>query len=119
MMMMRGRHVRCGIDLGGEGAEGEEEAEHELLVLLGVQGVERAVPLAIQQAHPAPVEDVQHVRVVPGQPRRRSRRRRRRWGDLRHRRPSKELHRWSARALSAPSALSLLPEAAAADLGTS
>lgn len=81
------------IHLGGEGAEGEEEAEHEFLVLLSIKGVERAVPLPVQQARPAPVEDIQHVPVVTRQARCRPRWRSRRWGDLRRRRPSEELHR--------------------------
>lgn len=50
--------VPCRIHFGGEGAEGEEEAEHELVVLVGVEGAEGAVPLPVEEARAGAVEHV-------------------------------------------------------------
>jgi hypothetical protein len=87
-------NLRGGVDLGGEGSEGVEEAEHELVVLRGVERAERAVPLAVQEADAVAVEDVEHLRVGA---RARAGRRRRRRGDIRRdggqRRAAEELHR--------------------------
>ena len=65
---------RGGVHLGGEGLEGEEEPEHQLVILLLVQGVERPIPLAVEQADAVAVEYVHHVPVVPRRRRRRQRR---------------------------------------------
>lgn len=54
------------------------------MVLLGVEGAERPIPLPVEQADAVPVEHVHHVRVVRGR-----RRHRRRRADLR---PAEELH---------------------------
>lgn len=86
--------VRGWVDLGGEGAKGEEESEHELVVLGGVERAERAVPLAVEQADAVAVEDVEDLRAGA---RARAGGRRRGWGrlrrDRRQRRAAEELHR--------------------------
>lgn len=80
------------IHLGGEGSKREEEPKHQLLILSCIEGAKRAMPLAVEQAHAIPIEDVQHVGVVPRQPRQRPRWRRRSRTRLHRRRSPKELH---------------------------
>lgn len=54
----RRRSVPNGIHFGSEGLEREEEAEHELLVLLLAERCVRPHPYVVVQAHPVPIEDV-------------------------------------------------------------
>ena len=83
-MVKKKKRVRGGVHFGGEGLEREEETEHEFVVLVGIEGSERPIPLSVEQANAVPVEYVHHVRVVPAR-----RRHRRRRADLRS---PEELH---------------------------
>lgn len=56
------------------------------MILIGIEGTKRAIPLPVKQTNAVPVEYIHHVRIVA-----RCRRHRRRWTDLR---TSKELHFW-------------------------
>lgn len=47
-----------GIHFGSEGLEREQEAEHELLVLLLAERRVRPQPHMVMQANPIPIEDV-------------------------------------------------------------
>lgn len=88
------------IHLGSEGSEGEEESEHELLVLAGIERAEGSVPLAVEKADAVAVEDVEHVGVVPGVASGRPGRRRRGQADVNHRGTTEKLHRRRSRDLS-------------------
>ena len=90
--MGKGEGAPRRIHLGGEGSKGEEEAKHELLILSCIEGAKGTMPFAVEQAHTVPIEDVQHVGVVPRQPRQRPRRRRRSRTHLHDRRSPEELH---------------------------
>lgn len=61
----RERERPGGIHFGSKGFEGEKETEHELVILLGIEIVERAIPLPVKQAHSIPIEYVDHVGNVP------------------------------------------------------
>jgi hypothetical protein len=55
----------CGIHLGSQGFEREEQTKHELVVLLSVKSVKWAIPFSIKQTNAVPVKDIHHVCIVP------------------------------------------------------
>lgn len=63
---MKMKHILSGIHFSSQGLEGEEKTKHELVVLLSVESVKRAIPFPVKQTNAIPIEHVHHVRIVTG-----------------------------------------------------